>query len=118
MLRPLYQIFLRAGALCLSIFTLLNFLGGLISPAFNANEWWIMVPRPLQSILNLLTIPFTIALAAFAFAPQMNYTRRHITRALFLAFGLVTLWNTAVFFLLNATGYIHSTIPIPLSAII
>ena len=118
MLRSAYHTFLRAGALCLAIFTLLNFLGDFVSPAFNGNEWWIMFPRPLHAILNILTLPFTVALAAFAIAPQMSRLRQRLTLLLLITFSLVALWNTTVFLFLNSTGHIHSTIPIPLSSIL
>src|SRR5688572_2191529 len=118
MLRSFFHLHLRAAAFCLALFTLLNFFGGLLAPSFNANEWWIMFPGPLEPILNLLLLPLAICLAAFALAPHMSAVRRRITQVLFLIFAVVCLWNASMFTMLNMSGQIHAAMPLPLSAML
>ena len=117
-MRSHLHLFPRAGAFSLALFALLNVLGQIIAPGFSANEWWIIFPEKMEPMFNALTLPFALVLLGFALRPEMSPWRSRTTRTILVLFALICAWNAATCVVLNATGAIDTTIPLPLSAFI
>lgn len=113
----------RAGlvrGLCLfiGIFTLLNLVGDLRAPGFNANEWWIDF-RPMPSWVGMaVLLPMSLLLIAFGIS-RYGSTVRHVLTFAWVAIALaVTLKNASSFYFLLLKGAIASGFPVPVSAVV
>lgn len=108
----------RALALFLGGFSLLNLLGELRTPGFDANEWWIdlhMLPRYPACIFLVCS---AVLLLAHGIRP---FTSRMLLRVLQLFTGtlaLVATLNIMVIAQLAARGELYQVFPIPFSAFI
>jgi vancomycin permeability regulator SanA len=108
----------RALALFIGGFTLLNIVGELLSPGFDANIWWIDL-RPLHPTMSQSLLLLTSAhLIAFAIWPKMAHWRRICTSVMIGIVFIVAIWNCFVFYQLLNKDRIHGSIGIPLSALI
>ena len=88
------QIAARALALFFGSFSLVNLLGNLRSPGFDASLWWIdlrVFPEPLATIFLLLS---SLCLLSFAFRPPQARWLRVLTSVVLGLLSLLTLWNT------------------------
>lgn len=105
----------RGVALFLSVFSLLNILGELRAPGFDANIWWIDF-RPVPRGVSRWLLSAASALAmAFAIRPRMPVYRRWATAVVLSALTAVTLRNSLTFYLLFGRGRVASWFPFPLS---
>ena len=105
----------RGVALLLGAFTLLNVLGELRNPGFDANLWWIdlrfanaLLVRATMLVTGLLLVAFGVRLA---FAPLRGLGLRSWLGWLIL----VAAFNSWTFLRLVSTGEIRSGFPLPLS---
>ena len=108
----------RGLALFFGLFTLINLIGALHTPAFDENVWWVdlrFLPHPLALVLLGAV---GVALVAYAVAPRMRAWRRWPTLALCLAFAAATAWNTVRFYLDWRSGDFRPGVPFPLSVLI
>jgi uncharacterized SAM-binding protein YcdF (DUF218 family) len=106
--------------LCLFIgcFTLLNVVGDLRVPGFNANAWWIdLRPMPPWVALAVL-LPMSVLLIAFGISRYGSRVRHVLTFAWVVVAVAVTLKNASSFYFLLLKGAIASGFPVPLSAVI
>ena len=105
----------RALALFFGAFSLVNLLGNLRHPGFDATLWWIdlrILPTPLPEIILTLA---SLGLLNFAFRPPTSAWLRRITTIIVGLLAITTVWNTLEYYSLLFQGHVKSLIPIPLS---
>lgn len=105
----------RALALFIGGFSLLNLLGSILAPGFDANLWWIdlrVFPEIPATLFLLLT---SLCLFSFAIWPPHARWRRGLTTATVGAVMIVALWNVCEFYYVLAHGRLRPLLPIPLS---
>lgn len=102
----------------LGVFSLLNVLGNLRAPRFDATIWWLdlrWLPTPCDLAL---AAGLGVALLGFALRPHMSDKRRLATVILIaLAVGIAVA-NAATFYALLLRGAIGGKVPIPISLLI
>ncbi len=105
----------RAIAWFFAGFSLLNLLGLIFTPGFDANIWWIdlhwLAPLPAR-VLLLLTV---LLPGAYALRPACSRRRRVATMTLLAVLVLVTVLNAIQYYGLLASGAIATHCPLPLS---
>lgn len=108
----------RGMALFLGGFSLLNVVGDLRTPGFDANLWWIDF-RPLPvTASRLFLVAVSGLLLAFALKPATGRARRKLLRG---AVGLtlaVTTWNAVHFYVLFAGHKLSGGFPLPFSFLV
>jgi vancomycin permeability regulator SanA len=107
----------RALALFLGGFSLLNLLGNLRHPGFDASLWWIdlrILPTPLPEIFLTLA---SLCLINFAVRPPTSAWLRRLTTAIVGLLAITTVWNTLEYYSLLFQGRLKSFIPVPLSLV-
>jgi vancomycin permeability regulator SanA len=129
----------RGIAAFLGGFTVVNLVGDLLSPGFDANLWWVDL-RPLpDAVAGPLLWAGAAALLAHALYPkcllpgppsQMRETfesglrrtggviPRRAAVAVVALLVLATAWNVAHFYVLLGAGRITAAVPFPLSALV
>lgn len=108
----------RGIALFLGAFSLLNLLGELRHPGFDANLWWIDF-RPLAEVPSDVFLALASALLlAYGLAPNPAPRRRRASLLCVDLLLVLTLWNTVSAGLLAARRAIAMGFPLPLSALI
>jgi len=108
----------RGLALFLGAFTLLNVVGTLRTPAFDANVWWVDPPAIPRAASLALFVAVGVALLAYAFAPRMRTWRRWATIGLCVAFAAMAVLNLVDFYRVWGDGLIDPGVPVPLSLIV
>lgn len=96
-------------------FGLLNVLGELRHPGFDANLWWIdLRPMPVWGTRGFLAFA-SVLLLAYGIRPRCGRLRRVVT--IFVTLGLLafTVSNSVRFFVLTANGDIAAGFPVPFS---
>ena len=107
----------RGVSLFLGLFSLLNILGELRTPGFDANGWWIdFRPLPRGVACTVLALSAGL-LIAFALKPKMSVVRRLVTVAALSILIAVTGWNTVTCLILFSRGNPGAWLPVPLSAL-
>lgn len=105
----------RGLAFFVGIFSLLNVLGDLMSPGFDANHWWIDL-RPIHSpAADIFLAASAVFLIAYSVRPALSAERRILTYALVAALLLVTSWNAVTFYVLVIRRTIRSGFPVAFS---
>ena len=90
----------RGLAFFLGSFSLLNVLGDLLSPGFDANHWWIDL-RPIHSpAADIFLAAAALFLLSHSIRPVLSAERRILTYAFVAALLLVTGWNAVTFYVL------------------
>ncbi|HVR73610.1 MAG TPA: hypothetical protein VMT52_04735, partial [Planctomycetota bacterium] len=90
----------RGIALFLGGFSLLNLLGELRSPGFDANPWWIDL-RLLPTLAGrALLLIGALLLVAFALRPPTSPWRRLLSRTVILVLLGFTFWNVVAYYIL------------------
>ena len=108
----------RGLALFLGAFSLLNILGDIRSPGFNANHWWIDL-RPVHPFAADVFLALTsFVLVAFAVRPLASAGRRLLTFTCVAALLVVVVWNTIVFYVILASKNVRSGFPVAFSIFI
>ena len=97
-------------------FTLVNLIGSVRSPAFDATHWWISadaLPSPIWAACLLIS---SVLLIAFACKPPHRGSWRWEASILFFSvLVVVTTINGITFYILMADGAIDPGVPFPLS---
>ena len=105
----------RGLAFFLGSFSLLNVLGDLLSPGFDANHWWIDL-RPIHSpAADIFLAASAVLLIAYSIRPALSAERRILTYAFLAALLLVTSWNAVTFYVLIIRRTIRSDFPVAFS---
>lgn len=110
-----WQGFARGLALFAGGFGLVNVLGELRYPGFDANLWWIdLRPMPTWSIRAFLAFT-SVLLVAYAIRPRCGRLRRAVTISVTCALLAFAVSNSIRFFVLLARGSIAAGCPVPFS---
>lgn len=108
----------HATSLFIGAFCLLNLLGDLITPGFDANAWWIDF-RPLrQPLARLILAPASVLLIGHALKPHASSWRWNATLAVASVSLVVVFWNVLQFYLILARGQVRTSVPFPFSLLI
>jgi uncharacterized SAM-binding protein YcdF (DUF218 family) len=108
----------RGLAFFLGAFSLLNVLGDLLSPGFDANHWWIDL-RPIHSpAADIFLAAAACFFIAYSIRPILSAERRLLTYAFLAALLFVTIWNAAIFYTLVIRRTIHSGFPVAFSGFV
>ncbi len=105
----------RAVAFFLGSFTLLNIIGDLRYPGFDANIWWIDFRFVDDWISKTILLLAAIFMLAFAFKPTLSKWRQIATLTLTIILYLVCIINVIVFYILAIKGTIDVGVWIPFS---
>lgn len=108
----------RGLAFFLGAFSLLNVLGDLLSPGFDANHWWIDL-RPIHSpAADIFLAAAAVFLIAYSVRPVLSAERRILTYAFLAALILITAWNAVTFYVLVIRKSIRSGFPVAFSVFV
>lgn len=108
----------RGLSLLLGTFTLLNVIGELRNPGFDANLWWIDL-RFADRILNrVIMVAVGVTLISFAIRPRFSPFRGRLLSGLISSMIMIAAMNSWTFYRLTSTGVIRSSSYIPLSAVV
>jgi vancomycin permeability regulator SanA len=105
-------------ALFVGAFTLLNLLGEMRYPGFDANLWWIDLRYLDPWLANGFLSVSALLLLAFAFLPTMRPWRRWSTFVCVALLYLACIFNVIVFYVLLARGRIQAGMPVPFSLLV
>ncbi len=105
-------------ALLLGGFTLLNILGELRHPGFDANLWWIDLRFANRIANRVLLFAIAIGLLGFALRPQFAPCRSWLLSSLLAGLIIIAAMNAWAFRRLVSSGAIQTTFGVPLSAMV
>ena len=108
----------RGFALFLAFFTLLNLLGSLRSPGFDANQWWIDIAFLPHFAGNSALFLASLALLAFGIGLPNHWLVRRTIGITSAALAAVVFWNVLTFYGLWFLGRIKPAVPIPFSMLL
>lgn len=112
---PLFLAFSRGLALFIGGFSLLNLVGELRFPGFDANHWWIDF-RPIDPLAARIFLAVTsVFLVAYSIRPGLSARRRALTLVLVAVLLAVTVWNVVHFHILLGRGTINAGFPVAFS---
>src|SRR5882724_5966309 len=114
----LINAFPRGLAMFLGGFSLLNLLGEVRLPGFDANLWWIDMRAFPQTLANGFLFLSAAGLIAYAVRSPRSLWRRILTLGCVAVLIIVSLVETVVFYRLLLQKAIHAGIPVPLSVVI
>jgi vancomycin permeability regulator SanA len=108
----------RVIALFAGLFTLVNLLGNLMWPGFDASIWWISFEKlPVWFSQSALAV-FAVTMLAFALWPRPGPGRSLFTAAVALIFAGAAFVNAFGFYRLAAADRISAGFPIPFSLVV
>ena len=108
----------RGLAFFLGSFSLLNVLGDLLSPGFDANHWWIDL-RPIHSpAADIFLAASAFFILAYSIRPVLSAERRILTYAFLGALLFITIWNAVLFYTLVIRRAIRSGFPVAFSVFV
>ena len=108
----------RGLALFLGGFSLLNILGDLRFPGFDANHWWIdFRPADTVAVRVFLCIVSTFLLV-YSLRPKPSAWRRKITSGLVAILLVITIWNILNFHILLYKRTIKAGFPVAFSLLV
>jgi uncharacterized SAM-binding protein YcdF (DUF218 family) len=105
----------RGVALFLGGFSLLNLLGSLRAPGFDATLWWIDLRIFPDWLAAMFLLPVSICLVAFAVRPPRSAWRRILTLSCLTILAALTVANAISYYVLLLRGDISTAVPVPLS---
>jgi vancomycin permeability regulator SanA len=108
----------RAVALCFGGFSLLNLVGNLRLPGFDATLWWIDLRVFPEIPATFFLLAASVCLIAFALRPPGASWRRFLTSGMAGALALVSIWNISEFYWLLWHGRVRTLQPVPLSGLV
>jgi vancomycin permeability regulator SanA len=108
----------RGLALFLGGFTLLNCFGEIRATHFDANLWWIDLRSIPQTVATAFLLFSGVCLVACAVRPPGSAWRRIATAACLVLLGIISLYETVVFFRLMFSKTISPGVPFPLSLVV
>jgi uncharacterized SAM-binding protein YcdF (DUF218 family) len=107
--------FSRAVAVFIGGFSLLNLVGELRYPGFDANHWWIDF-RPAEPFAAWLFLGVvSISLIAYSICPTLSRRRRVLTLALVGILLVTCIRNVVNFYVLLGRGTIRAGFPVAFS---
>ena len=110
--------FIRGLAAFIGGFSLLNLVGSLLRPGYDANIWWIDF-RPLPEMLaRACLLAAALLLPAYACLPGMSRWRKVLTLTVTGILAGVAGWNVVSFYRLLQAGQIQSGVPLPFSLLV
>lgn len=110
--------FIRGLAAFIGGFSLLNLLGNLLRPGYDANIWWIDF-RFLSTVVgNICLIAAAVLLPLYACLPNMSRWRKDLTVLMTIALTAVAAWNVIGFYRLLHRGEIQAGVPLPFSLLV
>ena len=107
----------RSAALFLGLFGVLNGLGELLRPGFDATIWWLDV-RPFGVLGALVSGVGSACLAGYGLLPRMGRLRRTITLGAAACLLLIAICDVVRFYVLLASGGVHGAFAVPLSLLV
>lgn len=108
----------RGLALLLGAFTLVNVIGELRNPGFDANLWWIDLRFASRAANRSLMAVTGVCLMAFAIRPQFAPCRGWFLSSILGLLMAVAAANAWTFYQLVSKDAIGSRFPVPLSAVV
>ena len=114
----IWNFFPRGLALFLGTFSLLNLVGDVRSPGFDANLWWIDLRVLPATAARIVLLCGAVALWVYGIRPPRSIWARAMTGYFVGLLFIVACWNTLEFLLLQVRGIIHPMVPLPLSLFI
>ena len=108
----------RGMSLLLGGFTLLNVVGELRNPGFDANLWWIDLRFANRHVNCGLMLSIGIAMISFAVRPTLTQCRGWLLSSLLVFMTAIAATNALAFHRLVSAGVIQSSFVIPLSALV
>jgi uncharacterized SAM-binding protein YcdF (DUF218 family) len=107
--------FVRGLAAFIGGFSLLNLIGDLLRPGYDANIWWIDF-RPVPQVVGLACLTAaSLLLPAYACLPDMSRLRKALTIATTGILTGVAAYNTISFYVLLRNAQILAGVPVPFS---
>ncbi|MGQ9650033.1 MAG: YdcF family protein [Phycisphaerae bacterium] len=110
--------FIRGLAAFLGGFSLLNLLGNLLRPGYDANIWWIDFRFLSPVVGNICLVAAAILLTLYACLPGMSRWRKDLTVLMTMALAAVVARNTVSFYKLLHRGEIQAGVPFPFSLLV
>jgi len=114
----IWTFFPRGLAIFLGCFSLLNLLGDLRSPGFDANLWWIDLRVLPASTARIVLLCSSVSLLTVGIRPPRSIWARALTGYFVGLLFVVGCWNSLEFFLLLVRRMVHPMVPLPLSLFI
>jgi len=108
----------RAFALFVALLTIMNLLGDLLWPGFDASIWWISLGALPAWLSKFLLAVSAFTLLVFACRRPACARRSPFIAALALTLAGVAAMNVITFYFLLATSRIAAGFPVPLSSLI
>jgi vancomycin permeability regulator SanA len=108
----------RGLALFLGLFTLLNVVGELRAPGFDANLWWINLPGSWRFVEQALLLWSAACLLWFAAHQRFRPVEAIGLSVTFGALLTASIWNATSYYRLLIAGQIQSSCLIPFSVLI
>ena len=108
----------RAFALFIALLTLMNLLGDLVWPGFDANLWWISFGGLPAGLSRFLLAVSSFALVVFALRRPARPLRSPLMAGLAALLAGVAALNVYTFYRLLATKRIATGFPVPFSLLI
>lgn len=108
----------RGLALLLGAFSLLNVLGELRNPGFDANLWWIDLRFANRTVNKVLMVSAGLGLLTFAVRPRFSPLRGWGLCSLLVLLMSAAAFNWWTFHRLVASHVVQSSALIPLSAVV
>jgi uncharacterized SAM-binding protein YcdF (DUF218 family) len=108
----------RGLALFLGLFSLLNIVGELRSPGFDANLWWINLPGNWRLMECGLLAWSAGCMLWFAGHQRLTGLQQRVLTGTFGSLVLVAIGNMASFYRLLASGAIQAPYPVSFSAFV
>jgi len=108
----------RGLALFLGGFSLLNILGELRFPGFDANHWWIDFRPADTMVVRIFLCIVSVFLLAYSLRPKLSAWRRKITAGLVAILLVITVWNILNFHILLYKRTIKAGFPVAFSLLV
>jgi uncharacterized SAM-binding protein YcdF (DUF218 family) len=109
---------IRSFALFVALLTVLNLIGNLLWPGFDASIWWISFGSLPSWAAQLLLALFALTMLVFALQPRPGSRTLLATAAVAAGFAAVALVNAVTFYWLLAKGKILAGVPLPFTLLI
>jgi uncharacterized SAM-binding protein YcdF (DUF218 family) len=109
---------IRGFALFVALLTVLNLIGNLLWPGFDASIWWISFGALPSWVAQVLLALFALMMLAFALWPRPGPRMLLAIAAASAVFAAVALVNAATFYWLVAKGRISAGVPVPFTLVI
>lgn len=108
----------RGIALFLGLFTLLNIIGELRAPGFDANLWWINLPANWHLVEQAIMLWSASCLIRFGICQRFALAEKIGIAFTFAVLLVCSIWNAISYQQLIAEGQIQSNSPISFSTLI